>query len=213
MRTFPLKSRPVLAYALGLGFVALAGQANATCLSGFAEGAAPGKSLKPPARTASSTPLVQAVYRPSQASAPTFLRVGDWNENGDEPIVGLWQFTMSNGDFGTQAWHANGTELMLSAGRDPKAGDVCQGVWRKIGPRTYTLNHIAMGYDMGYPGPLFRVHIHATVKVDKSGKSFSGDFDALVCIKQPPVDQPFLEDGSCFDPGKGKISGTWVQPD
>jgi hypothetical protein len=102
---------------------------------------------------------------------------------------------------------------MLSAGRDPKAGDVCQGVWRKVGPRTYTLNHIAMGYDQGYPGPLFRVHIHATVKVDKSGKSFSGNFDALVCVKPPPVTDPFGEDSSCFSPPTGQISGTWVQPD
>lgn len=213
MRTFPQKSRPVLAYALGFGFLALAGQASATCLSGFDEGTSPGKAPKPLAPTASSTPLVQAVYRPNQSSAPTFQRVSDWNDNGGEPIVGLWQFTMTNGDFGTQAWHADGTELMLSAGRDPAKGDVCQGVWRKIGPRTYTLNHIALGYDQGFGGPLFRVHIHATVKVDKSGKSFLGDFDALVCIKPPPVEDPFLEDGTCFDGGAGHITGTLVQPD
>ena len=163
MRIFPRKNQPVLAYVLGFGFVALAGQANAGCLSGLAESAAPSKSSTPSA-PASSPPLIQAAYRLDPPSAPKFLRASDRNDDGDdnEPIVGLWQFVLNGGmDFGTQAWHSDGTELMFSAGRDPAKGDVCQGVWRKIGPRTYTLNHIAMGYDDGFPAvPLYRVHIH-----------------------------------------------------
>jgi hypothetical protein len=214
MRIFPRKNQPVLAYVLGFGFVALAGQANAGCLSGLAEAAAPSRSSTPSAPP-SSPPLIQAAYYPDQPSAPKFLRASDRNDGGDdnEPIVGLWQFVLNGGmDFGTQAWHADGTELMFSAGRDPAKGDICQGVWRKIGPRTYTLNHIAMGYDDGFPGPLYRVHIHATVKVDRAGKSFSGMFDALVCIND--TTHPFQEDpNTCLTPPKGSISGALVQPD
>ena len=29
------------------------------------------------------------------------------------------------GDFGTVIWHEDGTEIMISAARDPAAGDVC----------------------------------------------------------------------------------------
>ena len=210
MRTFPRKNALVLPYVLGLGLVSLAGQANAGCLSGLAEGAPADKSSTP-SPTAASVPLVQAAYRPGQGLAPQFLRASERDD--DEPIVGLWQFVINGGmDFGTQAWHADGTELMFSAGRDPAQGDVCQGVWRKIGPRTYTLNHIAMGYDFGYGNTLLRVHIHATVTVDRSGRSYAGTFDALVCVNEKA--DPFREDpATCQTPPKGTISGTWVRPD
>ena len=228
MTTLQRKKQPALAYVLGFGFVALASQAHAACLSGITEGMLPDKSTpsdKPSTPSSKSSrpsaaemrvPLVQVAYRPDQASAPTFQPVGDWNDNeGDEPIVGLWQFVLNDGmDYGTQAWHADGTELMLSAGRDPAAGDVCQGVWRKIGNRTYTLNHIAMGWDKGYDpvnGPLFRVHLHMTVKVDRSGKSFTGGVDGVVCPNDPK--NPFVEDGHCINLPHGSIVGTWVKPD
>jgi hypothetical protein len=222
MRTFARKKQPMLAYVLGFGFVALAGQANASCLSGITEGMLPDKSPTPSAKPSAPAPaaisLVQAVYRPGQASAPKLLPAGDWNDNdGDEPIVGLWQFVLNGGmDFGTQAWHADGTELMLSAARDPAAGDVCQGAWRKVGNRTYTLNHIAMGWDAGYgPGkPLIRVHLHMVVKVDRSGKSFTGTVSGVACM-ETDLSQPFLESkDNCQPlPPDGSIVGTWVKPD
>jgi hypothetical protein len=59
MRTFPRKNALVLPYVLGLGLVSLAGQANAGCLSGLAEGAPADKSSTP-SPTAASVPLVQA---------------------------------------------------------------------------------------------------------------------------------------------------------
>src|SRR4029078_6123991 len=96
MRTFPRKNAPVLAYALGFGFVALAGQANASCLSGLVPGAHPDKSSPPAAPASTSVPLVQAVYRPGQ-EASQLLRVGDRDDNNDEPIVGLRPVVL-NGD-------------------------------------------------------------------------------------------------------------------
>ncbi len=222
MKTFPRKQQPMLAYVLGFGLVALAGQAHAACLSGITEGMLPDKSTpsdrpSTPAPAATSAPLVQAVYRPGEASAAKWLPAGDWNDNDrDEPIVGLWQFVLNGGmDFGTQAWHADGTELMFSAGRDPAQGDICQGVWRKIGNRTYTLNHIAMGWDMGYnpAGPLVRVHLHMVVKVDRSGKSFSGSVSGVACL-EADLSHPFQEKVNCSPlPDGGSIVGTWVQPD
>jgi hypothetical protein len=197
---------------LSLGFGALAaGQANAGCLDGLRDLTSAGKSSTP-APAAPSARFSPAVYLPGDRSAAQFLRVGDWSD-GDEPIVGLWQFQLNGGmDFGTQAWHSDGTELMFSAGRDPAKGDICQGVWRKIGPRTYTLNHIAMGYDQGFGAPLVRVHIHAIVKVDRSGRTYSGTFNAVVCAETDLTD-PFQEVKNCVTPPTGTMSGTWVKPD
>jgi hypothetical protein len=210
MRTSLRLKRP-LALVLSFGFVTLAaGQANAGCLNGLRDLATPGKSSTPAPATPSAQ-FIPAVYRPGDTSGPKFMRVGDWNGD-DEPIVGLWQFELNGGmDFGTQAWHSDGTELMFSAGRDPATGDICQGVWRKIGPRAYTLNHIAMGYDQGFGGPLVRVHIHAIVKVDRSGKTYSGTFNAVVCINT--ATDPFHEGDDCIKPPPGTMSGTWVKPD
>ncbi len=211
MRTIRTR-RPALGYVLGFGLAALGGQAHAGCLSGLVgDLATPGKSAAP-VPAPQSTHFTQAAYRPGDFTGPKFLQVGDRRDD-DEPIVGLWQFKLNGGmDFGTQAWHADGTELMFSAGRDPATGDICQGVWRKVGPRAYTLNHIAMGYDQGFGGPLFRVHIHAIVKVDRSGRAFSGTFDAVVCTETDLTD-PFQETNNCVTPPTGTISGTWVKPD
>jgi hypothetical protein len=192
-------------------FVALtAGQASAGCLDGLLHLTAPPSSSSP-AEKPSPPRLVPAVYRPDDTSK-AFLRVDDRRD--DASIVGLWEFRLDGQppDFGTQAWHSDGTELMFSAGRDPAKGDVCQGVWQKVGPRTYSLNHIAMGWDFGYGTALVRVHIRAIVKVDRSGDTYSGGYKARVYLVTPA--NPFEEDDSTFQvEATGKMSGTRVQPD
>ncbi|HTM05555.1 MAG TPA: hypothetical protein VL173_18725 [Vicinamibacterales bacterium] len=110
-------------------------------------------------------------------------------------------------DFGTQAWHSDGTELMFSAGRNPAQADVGQGVWRKIGPRTYSLNLIAMGWDPGFFG--VRAHIHAVVKVDRSGDTYSGTYTATAFFVTPAA--PFDESAPSGS-GTGTITGTCVTP-
>ena len=114
-------------------------------------------------------------------------------------IVGMWKFRFSpevGGDFGTQLWHEDGTEFMVSAARDPAAGDVCMGVWKQTGRYTYELNHIAMGHD-GPPGedpsPILTnvVHLHEYVRLDPSGNSFAGRIDVVVSAANPA--DPFDE--------------------
>ena len=209
MRTSLTRPKAAAALVLSFGFVTFAtGQANASCLNGLLRLATPGKASAP---AVPSVQFVPAVYRLGDGSGARFWRVGDWND-GDEPIVGLWEFTLYGGlDFGTQAWHADGTELMFSAGRDPATGDICQGVWRKIGPRTYSLNHIAMGYDNGFAAGLVRVHLHAVVKVDRFGKTFSGTIGGIACTETAA--DPFHEGDNCMPLPTGPITGTWVKPD
>ena len=155
--------------ALGLLALTAAGAANAGCMVG-APHQSSGVKLAEPA-------LTPAVYHPG-ITAGSFVKTEYFDEH-DEGIVGLWQFQM-NGypgpDWGTQAWHGDGTELMFSGGQDPETGDVCQGVWRQIGRDTFTLNHIAMGWNK--PGGAFglRVHLHEILKLNPSGTAFAGTY-------------------------------------
>ena len=144
------------------------------------------------------------------SGAVRFVQVAD--DTGDAGVVGLWQFKMTgfSVDWGTQAWHSDGTEIMFSGGQNPATGDVCQGVWRKVGTNTYTLNHIAMGW-MAPGGPFgIRVHFHMVVKLDSAHHSFSGSYKAAVYAVSPQ--DPFDENVKVAE-GTGDVTATRVNPD
>jgi hypothetical protein len=163
----------VAAVGLAVAAAGLANMANAACTD-------PGWSRQP-----SDTPgFITAVYHPSSNDG-WLTPVSDENA----AIVGLWKFEMlakstathtnpmPDGvliDFGTAAWHSDGTELMNSGARNPADGDFCQGVWAKLSASTFVLNHIALAWTNGtYTGP---VRIRERVTVDASGRHFSGAF-------------------------------------
>jgi hypothetical protein len=187
--------------------IAGAGAAHAGCLN---------PNLAPSAATEAAAHFLPAVYRPA-AQGPRWMTVADADEAS---IVGLWQFKFSGGltDFGTQAWHADGTEIMFSMGPNPATGDVCQGVWTRVGPRTYALNHIAMGWaapgaDPANNNPFVRVHLHVVVTVDRSGDSFSGTYNADVYMET--ANDPFNEDPATNPPIaslSGGLTAVRVQP-
>jgi hypothetical protein len=142
----------------------------------------------------------------------SFVRLSDSDEQ--DPIVGLWQFKFDgfSPDWGTMAWHADGTEITFSGGQDPATGDVCQGVWRKVGPSTYTLNHIAMGWFAPGAGFGVRVHLHFIIKLDRTGNAFTGSYNAYV-FQESPQD-PFDENpGLQLNSGGGHVTATRVRPD
>jgi hypothetical protein len=187
-----------------------AGQARAACMDDLIRLVTP-KGTSPAPATRVPAGLRPAVYRPSLAQpAIADVAARDDDDEHSDGIVGLWEFQIDGfpPDFGTQAWHSDGTELMFSGGRNPASGNVCQGVWRKIGRRTYSLNHIAMGWDPGSFG--LRVHIHAVVTLDRSGNSYSGTLTANAYAVTPanPFDESHLV-GS----GGGNITATRVKPD
>jgi hypothetical protein len=193
-----------LTAALSLLGMAVAGQAGASCMSSTANPLAPNQNP-------SAMHMTPAIYRPGTAEGASFIRVSDAADEHDS-IVGLWQFKFVGfgPDYGTQAWHSDGTELIFSAGQNPETGDVCQGVWRKVGPSTYSLNHIAMGRPA--PGAPFglRIHIHAVVKVDESGNKYSGKYKASVYSVSEA--EPFDESVEVAS-GTGVMTGTRVKPD
>lgn len=148
----------------------------------------------------------QAAPAPGAATETTggsFVRVSD-RDHSARTIVGLWKFEMISKstpthqnpmpdgtliDFGTASWHADGTELQMSGIRDPRDGDVCQGVWQRTGYATYVLNHIALAWmDGAYAGP---VNIRAQVTVDPSGNHYSGWFATVVYVASPVAGHEF----------------------
>ena len=80
------------------------------------------------------------------------------------PIVGMWhvKFTAEGNpdgppdgtpiDNALAVWHSDGTEIMNS-GRPPQDGDFCMGIWKKIGPNQYLVNHFAWGGNDTANGP------------------------------------------------------------
>jgi hypothetical protein len=191
-----------LVASLGLIALAAAAQASAACM-------ATDSLLSPGSGAPGAGHLVPSVYRP-EVSAAALLPVADYDE--DDSIVGLWQFKMSgfSVDWGTQAWHRDGTEIMFSGGQNPETGDVCQGVWRRVGRSTYTLNHIAMGWLAPGAGFGVRVHFHMTVQLNEKGDSFTGTYKAKVYSVSPA--DPFDESVELAS-GSGKVTATRVKPD
>jgi len=178
-----------------------AAQTRAACLGTV-------KETVPAAAGGQFTP---ALYRVGAGSVSPLMRIGDNDE--DDSIVGLWEFKLSGflNDFGTQAFHIGGTETMFSAGVDPSTGDVCQGVWRRVGRSTYTLNHIAMAWTA--PGAQYGVliHIHMTINVARSGDAFTGHYSVSLFSATPQ--NPFDESGGAFASGRGEVTASRVFPD
>lgn len=189
--------------ALGLLALAAAVQSNAACtnLDRFLP-SKPGSN--------DSANFVPAVYRPDGDPGAALLAVRDSVDGA--PIVGLWQFKLDgfSVDWGTQAWHSDGTEIMFSAAQNPATGDVCQGVWRKVGRSTYTLNHIAMAWVAPGAGFGLRIHFHMVVKLNAAGNAFTGNYTAAVYSVGPT--DPFDESVQVAS-GTGTVSATRVNPD
>lgn len=138
---------------------------------------------------------MSAVYR---GDAANFIRVDD----GDRVprgagIVGTWRFTWTSDgtahpvpipygvvvDFGTQQWHDDGTEFIISGARPPGSGDTCMGSWEQTGPSTYRFKHIALAWANSdsvpsatpavYVGPAI---MRAVVTLNRARDAFEGTF-------------------------------------
>lgn len=154
--------------------------------------------------------------------APAVFLQANYHE---EPrIVGLWKFEMlakstptnknpmPDGalvDFGTQAWHADGTELLNSGSRNPADGNFCQGVWEQIGAATFKLNHLPLAWAGGaYIGP---VKLTAVVTVDRSGNRFSGLFSQTLYQASPTPGHEF-DQSTPVVTITGTITATRIDP-
>jgi hypothetical protein len=76
------------------------------------------------------------------------------NPNGKPSVAGVR--TRSAGDVPRpgrgrlesrlQQWHSDGTELSVDNAVPPSLGNVCIGVYKQTGPRSYTLRHVTWNW-------------------------------------------------------------------
>jgi hypothetical protein len=151
-----------------------------------------------------------------QMAQPRLLKagfaIGEENSNATEPtIVGLWkEHWISKGsegipngtevDAGYSQWHSDGTEVNVSGQRPPMTGDVCLGVWEKVGPRQYKLNHFGIGYDNSGLNLVGLTVIRQNLTLNAKGNEISGTFTI----------DPYDESGNHLAHIQGTIAGTRV---
>src|SRR5437899_7459997 len=101
----------------------------------------------------SSNPLLRPQSWQLQNAGTGTLVLASEDESED-PIVGFWKVTfIAKGNSGIPdgtvidkafvQWHSDGTEIMNSS-RPPVTSSFCLGVWKKVGPSKYKLNHFAI---------------------------------------------------------------------
>ncbi len=174
--------------------VGLFGQAVAACGSFEPR-------FKPPVQAPfAPAGLIRAAWRPE---AVAFIRVDDPAPRG-AGIVGTWRFTWTSDGtaypnlvpvgavvhFGTQQWHDDGTEFIISGARPPGSGDTCMGSGEQTGPSTYRFKHIALAWANGdsmppatpavFVGPAI---MRATVALNHARDTFEGHFTLDQCAK------------------------------
>lgn len=102
----------------------------------------------------------------------------------EDGIVGMWKadFTAKGNasipdgtpiDSAFVVWHADKSEIMNSS-RPPQDGNFCMGVWERVGPSKYKVNHFFQGNDTS--GNREFAHIAETVWLSRDGKSYTGNF-------------------------------------
>jgi hypothetical protein len=64
---------------------------------------------------------------------------------------------------------------MVDNGVPPSLGNVCVGVWKQTGTRTFSLRHVTFNWDAnGQTTGTFQVVI--TVRLDREGRTYAGTY-------------------------------------
>jgi hypothetical protein len=209
------RARIVLAVAASAAATALAFPAAAGCAIGVPESPAGNGPL-----TFDRAGLMSAVYHGNPGG---FIRVDDRGQDRvtrGASIVGTWRFTWTSDgsaypvpipsgavvDFGTQQWHDDGTEFIISGSRPPGSGDTCMGSWEQTGPSAYRFKHIALAWANGdsvpaatpavYVGPAI---MRAAVTLNRSRNAFEGTFT---------IDQYAKDEVTLLEHVSGRVTAT-----
>jgi hypothetical protein len=122
-----------------------------------------------------------AAGRPSFAAgaAAAAAAAADDDRGPATSPVGLWKMRYLIGtgpdlfDESFQQFHAGGTETMLSNILPPSLGNVCLGIWKQTGARTFKITH--RGWNWNPDGTLAGTFLlSGTMRLDRRGDSFSG---------------------------------------
>jgi hypothetical protein len=107
------------------------------------------------------------------------------SDHEPDPIVGFWKVTaVAKGnpdipdgvviDNAFTQFHGDGTEITNSS-RPPVTSSFCLGVWKKVGPSHYRLNHFAISWDQN-SNPVGPAHLREDIVVSPDGKTFTATF-------------------------------------
>ena len=126
-------------------------------------------------------------------------------EGANNSIVGMWHVTYTvDGTLFYEAydqWHSDHTEFE-NANVSPIGGNVCMGVWKKIGSRTVRLNHVGWSFDgSGNSNGTFTINEKNTVSLD--GNSYQGTFTYRF----------FNPDGTLAEEINGTLNATRITAD
>lgn len=196
-------SRIIVTAALGaVAFGAFAPTARASCVSLTTKDGAPWRLQSSRGQLGTFAPVL-AQFAPDPSAR-------------DVSIVGFWQVDFvaqgnSNGipdgtpiDSGYAQWHSDGTEIMNSS-RDPRTQSFCLGVWKRTGPFSYTLKHLAMTWTSDGT-PIGPATILENVTLAGRGDTFAGTFtitqyatDGITILPPTPI--------------VGTLRGTRITPD
>lgn len=118
---------------------------------------------------------------PGSVELPVPIKAVDHlkHNSSSTSIVGLWSVTYTSGGAlfyqAYDQWHSDQTEFE-NANLSPVEGNVCVGVWKQIGPRTVSLNHVGWSFDdTGTSNGTFT--LTETNTLSSEGNSYKGTFD------------------------------------
>jgi len=158
-----------------------AGRASA-CDKGKLQRLLSGTSLSSQAKT-SAAPLASAI-----ANTAT--------DKSGQTINGLWNVTDSSQgqvvDRYFDSWHADGNELFIDA-TPPALDNVCQGIWKQVGPRTFKLKHVSWTFDQD-GNTTGTAIFHDVVHLARDGNSFTGSEDVFLYDLDGNLTNSFLGD-------------------
>lgn len=133
-------------------------------------------------------PFLINPFSPAAFSSVAYGGVEDSADSSRDPIVGFWRVNLiSEGNYesagipdgtvldaGFSQWHSDGTEI-LNSSRQPATQSFCLGVWEKVGPSTYMLNHFPLSWtpDGNFIGP---ANIRESVTLSPDHDSLTGTF-------------------------------------
>lgn len=113
------------------------------------------------------------------------------SSGNDHSVVGMWHAVLRLGNNGPvydeifEHFHADGTELLVSNSLPPALGNICIGVWKRTGPRTYKLKHMTWNWapdvneGFGVPGTHSgHFELELTLRLDPGGKTYRGTWSA-----------------------------------
>jgi hypothetical protein len=135
--------------------------------------------LQPSAQAACASGGRKVGLTPSKLAQPSNGQGENGASNG-QSIVGLWHTTFLSGglvwDEAFEQWHSDGTELAVDNAVPPLLGNVCVGVYKQTGPRTYSLRHVTWNWDPSGAPLAGSFLLLMTVTVGPHGNTFSGKF-------------------------------------